>query len=195
MHGCIIRIDMYYSQLGQDKLVDDYLNGKTNGYFLDVGCCYWDYMSNTCFFDRERNWKGIGVDLMEKYADGWKVNRPNSIFHVGNAVEVDYQKLLDDNDAPMVIDYLTIDVDPPTTLSLEALRAVFKTNRKFNVITFETDYGGDVECNFTRQGTRDDSRKFLFWRGYELISEIYTRNNTYHVDDFWVHSSIIMDKK
>jgi hypothetical protein len=182
---------MYCSQLGQDKLVDDYLKEKRDGYFLDIGCCHWDYMSNTCFFEKVRNWKGIGVDLMEKYAVEWEQHRPNSILHLGNAVEVDYEKLLDDNNAPMVIDYLTIDVDPPITLSLEALYAVFKSNRKFNVITFETDYGGDVECNFTRPGTRDASREFLVARGYKLISEIYTRNDTYHVDDFWVHNSII----
>jgi hypothetical protein len=181
---------MYQSQLGQDKLVDDLLKQKTNGYFLDIGACYWDYMSNTCFFDRERNWKGIGVELLDEYADGWKQNRPNSIFHVGDAVQTDYQKLLDDNNAPMVIDYLSIDVDPPTTLSLESLYAVFKTNRKFNVITFETDYGGDVECNFSRPSTRDPSRKFLLDRGYKLIQEIYTHGGSYHVDDLWVHESI-----
>ena len=182
---------MYYSQLGQDKLIDDYLKGKRDGYFLDIGCCYWDYMSNTCFFEKERGWKGIGVDLMDKYADGWNINRPNSIFHVGNAVETDYQKLLDDNNAPMVIDYLSIDVDPPTTLSLESLYVVFKSDRKFNVITFENDYGGDVECNFTRPGTKDASRAFLTERGYVLTGEIYTRNGTYLVDDFWVHKSIL----
>lgn len=181
---------MFYSQLGQDRLVDELLNHKTNGYFLDIGGCYWDYMSNTCFFDKVRNWKGIGVELKAEYAEGWKQNRSNSIFHVGNAIETDYQKLLDDNNAPKVIDYLSIDVDPPTTLSLESLYAVFKTNRRFNVITFETDYGGDVECNFTRPSTRDHSRKFLLDRGYKLVQEIYTNNNTYHVDDLWVHESI-----
>jgi hypothetical protein len=185
---------MYTSQLSQDKLIDDLLKQKTNGYFLDIGACYWDYMSNTCFFDRERGWRGIGVDMMEKYAEGWKQNRPNSILQIGNAVEIDYQKLLNNNNAPMVIDYLSIDVDPPTTLSLEALYAVFKTDRKFNVITFETDYGGDVECNFTRQGTREDSRKFLLERGYKLIKEIYDIGKPwYHVDDLWVHESIYQD--
>lgn len=35
------------SQLGQDVLVDNLLFGKTNGFFLDIGACYPDYMSNS----------------------------------------------------------------------------------------------------------------------------------------------------
>lgn len=182
---------MHYSQLGQDDIVDRLLKQKTDGFFLDIGACYWDNMSNTCFFEKSRNWKGIGVEHDPRYALGWKQNRPNSIFHVGDATKVDYQKLLDDNNAPMVIDYLSIDVDPPTTLSLESLYEVFKTDRQFLVITFECDYGGDVECNFTRPGTRDESREFLKSKGYVLLKEVYDRGKTwYHVDDVWVHESI-----
>ena len=181
----------YYSQLGQDELVDKILNEKTNGFFLDIGGCYWDYMSNTCFFDKERNWKGIGVELDGKYEDGWKQNRPNSIFHIEDATKVDYQSLLDYNKAPKIIDYLSIDVDPPTTLSLEALYKIFETDYHFNIISFECDYGGDVECNFHRSGTKDESRKFLIDKGYVLLGEIYDRGKTwYHVDDLWVHESI-----
>jgi hypothetical protein len=181
----------YYSQLGQDEIVDKILKQKTNGFFLDIGACYWDYMSNTCFFDKERNWKGIGVDLESKYEDGWKQNRNNSILHIEDATKVDYQKLLDTNQAPKIIDYLSIDVDPPTTLSLEALYKIFETNYHFNIISFECDYGGDVECNFQRTGTKDDSRKFLQSRGYVMLCEIYDKGKPwYHVDDFWVHESI-----
>ena len=179
------------SQLGQDELVDQILKSKTNGFFLDIGACYPEYMSNTHFFEMERGWTGVGVDIEEKYQSLWKERRPKSFFHLEDATKVDYQKLLDSVNAPKVVDYLSIDVDPPTTLSLESLYKVFETDYSFNVITFECDYGGDVECNFQRKGTRDESRKFLMDRGYILVKEIYDRVKThYHVDDLWIHERI-----
>lgn len=182
---------MYTSQLGQDILIDKYLKQKINGYFLDIGASYAIQFSNSCFFERERKWKGVAVEHDIKYQDEWLIERPNSVFICGDATKCDYQRILDENNAPKIIDYLSIDVDPPTTLSLECLYEVFKTDYQFNTITFETDYGGDVECNFTRPSTRDDSREFLKQRDYILITEIYDRGKThYHVDDFWVHKSI-----
>jgi hypothetical protein len=181
----------YYSQLRQDAIVDTLLNKKYNGFFLDIGACYWGFMSNSCFFEKERNWSGIGVELNSKHKEGWEMYRKNSIFHTGDATKIDYQLLLDSNNAPKIIDYLSIDVDPPTTLSLESLYKIFESDYHFNVITFECDYGGDVECNFQRPGTRDESRKFLTSKGYVLLAEIYEHVKPwYHVDDLWVHESI-----
>ena len=182
---------MYTSQLGQDILIDKYLKAKTNGYFLDIGASYAVQFSNSCFFEKERNWTGIAVELESKYQNEWLSERPNSIFICEDATKCDYQKILDENNAPKIIDYLSVDVDP-STATLESLYAVFKTNYHFNLITFETDYGGDVECNFTRPSTRDPSREFLTNKGYVLITEIYDRVKTwFHVDDFWVHESIL----
>ena len=180
----------YYSQLGQDSIVDFTLKGKNNGFFLDVGASFWDRFSNTYFFEKYRNWRGIGVDLEPSYLDGWRSNRHNSVLYIDDATKIDYQHILDVNNAPNVVDYLSIDVDPPTTFSLDALYKIFQTNRIFNVITFECDYGGDVECNFTRKGTRDESREFLKSKGYILVQEIYDRGKPwYHVDDLWILKS------
>jgi len=179
------------SQLGQDKLVDTILNKKRKGFFLDIGACYYDHMSNSQFFEIERDWTGVAVELYEKYKADWAKFRKNSYFHCEDATKVDYQKLLDLNNAPKIIDYLSIDVDPPTTLSLEALYKIFETNYSFNVITFECDYGGDVECNFKRKGTRDESREFLRKKDFILVKEIYDIGKPhYHVDDLWVHKRL-----
>ncbi len=179
------------SQLNQDSKVDAILKGKTDGFFLDIGACYHDYMNNTEFFELHRNWRGVAVELLETYRSGWVEHRPNSYFHCEDATKVDYQKLLDSQNAPKIIDYLSIDTDPPTTLSLESLYKVFETDYSFNVISFECDYGGDVECDFQRPGTRDESREFLRSKGFVLVEEIYDFVKTwYHVDDLWVHERI-----
>ena len=52
----------YYSQYGQDKFIyENYFNGKTSGYFVDIGAADGIHLSNTKFFE-EIGWKGICVE-------------------------------------------------------------------------------------------------------------------------------------
>jgi FkbM family methyltransferase len=52
----------YYSQLGQDKFIDDFFNKKENGIFVDVGANDGITLSNTFFLEKERNWEGICIE-------------------------------------------------------------------------------------------------------------------------------------
>lgn len=52
----------YYSQLGQDKFIDDYLSHKENGVYVDIGAHNGESCSNTLFFERFRNWTGICIE-------------------------------------------------------------------------------------------------------------------------------------
>ena len=52
----------YYSQLGQDKFVDEYLQFKENGIFIEIGAHDGRSCSNTLFFEENRNWKGICIE-------------------------------------------------------------------------------------------------------------------------------------
>jgi len=71
----------YYSQDGcqQDAMVDKFFNKKENGYFVDIGCSHYSSGSNTYFFEKNRNWKGICVDIFDN-SESYKKNRPNSSF-------------------------------------------------------------------------------------------------------------------
>lgn len=50
------------SQLGQDRIVDEYLNGKRNGVFVDVGAYDGVTFSNTLMLERDRGWTGICIE-------------------------------------------------------------------------------------------------------------------------------------
>jgi FkbM family methyltransferase len=51
------------SQVGQDKWLDDNVfKGKENGVFIEVGAFDGVYGSNTYFFEKEKNWKGILIE-------------------------------------------------------------------------------------------------------------------------------------
>lgn len=52
----------YYSQLMQDKFVDEYLNQKEGGLFIEIGAHDGISCSNTLFFEEFRNWKGICIE-------------------------------------------------------------------------------------------------------------------------------------
>lgn len=185
----------YPSQLGQDEIVDAILQQKRDGFFVDIGASYHEMFSNTFFFEKERNWKGLAVELNPVYTDGWVEHRPNSIYCVGDATTLDYQQILDGYRFPSCIDFLSIDIDPPFA-SWITLQKVMDTSYTFNVIAFEVDAGGDIEYP-DRPVIRDPSRKLLQSRGYILIKEVYDRGKTwYHVDDIWVNQATYdkMDK-
>jgi FkbM family methyltransferase len=52
----------YYSQIGQDKFIDEYFESKENGIFVDIGAHDGKSCSNSLFFERFRNWSGICVE-------------------------------------------------------------------------------------------------------------------------------------
>ena len=172
------------SEYNQDIICDDFLNKKTDGFFVDIGGSFHEQWNNSFFFEKSRNYRGLAIDLNPEYEQGWIDNRPNTKFIVGDATTQDYQKILDDLNAPEVIDFLSIDIDPRHQ-SLAALYKIFSTSYKFSTIAFEVDAGHGGEGWID---VRDASREFLISKQYLLAGEIY--KGGYHVDDIWVHSSI-----
>lgn len=49
----------YYSQYGQDKKIDEILNGKEKGIFIDIGAHNGIAFSNSYFLEKERGWDGF----------------------------------------------------------------------------------------------------------------------------------------
>jgi len=61
----------FQSQIGQDKFVVDTLNNKRNGTFLDVGACFYKQISNTFYLEKNLDWRGIAIDIEDKYRTEW----------------------------------------------------------------------------------------------------------------------------
>lgn len=163
----------FYSQIDQDKWVCETLKYKTNGYWVDIGCGEPTYINNTYAFETQLGWKGISIDLDPGAIDRWKKSGRNVdllIHH--DALTLDYEKLFESNSFPNVIDYLSLDLEPPT-VTLEALYKLPFDKYKFRCITFETD-------DYRNFGTKLPSREFLISKGYTLV--VSGRQ-----DDFWIH--------
>lgn len=51
-----------YSGEGEDLILQKLFNGKTDGFFVDIGCYHPIVGSNTYVFHKKYNWTGINVD-------------------------------------------------------------------------------------------------------------------------------------
>jgi hypothetical protein len=173
------------SQIGQDKFVVDVLNNKRNGTFLDLGCNHCKNISNTFYLEKELDWSGLALDISDYYKNDWENHRPKSKFICTDATKLDFQKLLDENNMPKVIDYLSLDLEPPAA-TFEALIEVMKTDYTFLVITFETDY-------YRYKDSLIPSRELLKSKGYVLVNEetMLKYAGRTDQDDFYIHNSIL----
>lgn len=70
----------YYSQNGEDFILDQMFPGKTNGFFVEVGCIDGKRFSNTLHFEK-KGWKGICIEAHPDYIPLLQANRPNSIVY------------------------------------------------------------------------------------------------------------------
>lgn len=80
-------MDTYYSQHGEDFLVDKIFAGKTDGYYVEVGCLDGIEFSNTYYFEK-KGWKGACIEAHQDFIESLRKNRPSaSIIHcaVGEA--------------------------------------------------------------------------------------------------------------
>lgn len=53
---------MYHSQIGQDRFVDEYFNGKRDLTFVEFGALNGIDHSNTYFLEKERGWNGLCIE-------------------------------------------------------------------------------------------------------------------------------------
>jgi FkbM family methyltransferase len=65
----------YFSQIGQDRFIDNFFSGKENGFFVDIGASDGKYFSNTYFFEKFKNWKGICIEPLPTEFNKLNLNR------------------------------------------------------------------------------------------------------------------------
>jgi len=162
----------YYSQIGQDKWVCETLNFKKRGTWVDIGCDRPIAINNTYALETELDWSGLSVDINQKSIDEWEGKRSTAGLLCANALKIDYAQWFEDNNLPVVVDYLSLDLEPPT-LTLEVLYKIPFDKYKFKCITYETDA-------YRNLGTQEPSRAYLLSKGYVLVRGSQQ-------DDFWVY--------
>ncbi len=64
-----------YSQMGEDLILQNLLQNREKGFFIDVGAFHPIEISNTYFFYR-RGWRGINIDATPGVMKAFKIFRP-----------------------------------------------------------------------------------------------------------------------
>jgi len=172
------------SQISQDKFIAHFFNNQ-KGYFIDLGCG--DGISQPCgnntFLLESIGWDGIGVDFNQNY-----VNHFNSIRKTKavckDLTKVKLKQILDENNCPKVIDYLSFDVDDATEKAMEDFPI---NDYKFKFITFEHNlYLGSrsIYADLKEKG------KKLFESEYEILIENVKLAGHGPVEDWYIHKEL-----
>ena len=121
-------------------------------------------------------------ELAQSHAD----ERKNKVI-CGDALKIDYEKLLEVNFEGNVIDYLQLDIEPSNN-TFEALLMIPFDKYKFRVITYEHDHYVDMTRSF-----REKSRRYLRNMGYTLLFNDIAPNEECSFEDWWVREDLIDD--
>jgi len=69
----------YYSQYNQDRFINEqFIHNKQHGFFVDIGAHDGSTYSNTYFFEKELNWKGICFEPLDAPFQKLVATRPHS---------------------------------------------------------------------------------------------------------------------
>lgn len=176
----------------QDLFVLSLLNGKQFGTYLEIGSHHPIEVNNTYLLESMYKWKGVSFELDPYMSEMFRQKRRNPIIE-GDALAVDYEKIIQDNNFGDVIDYLSVDIEPPEG-TLKVLKMLPHSTVKFRVITFE-HCGG---CVPEGPRLREESRKFLYSLGYELVvpdagNEVNpgNPNSAISIEDWWYHPDLV----
>lgn len=171
------KITNNYSQIYQDMFVLTILNGKYNGTYLEIGYTDSFYNNNTALLETTFNWNGVSINKNQDANDKFNRERKNKSI-CNNALDIDYTKLLVDENFDQIIDYLQIDYESPE-ISFEILNKVIESDFKFNVITFRHNAYINDEIKY-------NLRDYLINQGYKLVVNDVSFNHANSIEDWYV---------
>jgi len=181
-----------YGQSKQDLFAIQWAKYKKNGYFLEIGSNHPITHNNTYLLEKKYNWKGLMIEYDKSFEQLYKLNRPNSIYRIQDATTVNYKEIMDNNNFPVHMDYLQIDLDVDNASTLNTLQLLDNTvfdKYKFASVTFEHDiYRGNYF------NTQEISRKIFANRGYVLAFpnvSTWWNNKMCDYEDWYIHPDLV----
>lgn len=175
----------------QDLFVQALLGNR--GYYVDIGAgdgAGLPCASNTYWLE-ELGWSGVLIEYDPQYTEEGRKLRPNSHFVCTNALTVDYKQLFRQCNAPKVIDYLSIDIEPT---SLAALARFPFDEYDFKVLTIEHDFYN------MPQGIVEKRNLGLFMnqrpKYYRLVEDVgLSYRTTYFLEDWFINLDYLREFK
>ena len=190
------------SQCLQDFFVFQLFQGR-KGFFLDLGAgnggqkhIEHSFMSNTYALEMEANWDGICIDFDNDWCKKAAPARKAKIVYA-DLMKEKINEVLDNLDCPLIVDYLSLDVDDATEKVLDELDF---NKRKFKVITFEhnlfqalstSDQEHSLEHKQEVLRFYDKSRKLFKSNGYTIVVGNVIQDGFGPFEDWYFESSFL----
>jgi hypothetical protein len=182
----------HYSQSAQDLFIVKMMQGKRDGFFLEIGANDAIFHNNTYLLEKEYNWKGLMIEYDSTCEESYKIHRQNSIYEINDARLVDYAEIFNKNNFPEKMDYLQIDLDVDNKSTLDTFLLLNNTifdKYKFATITLEHDiYSGNYF------DTQHITRQILKERGYVLVFpnvSVFWLGSYKPFEDWYVHPDLV----
>lgn len=172
--------DGSHSEAGQESFVIAMLEGKRGGYYLEIGSAYPTLNSNTYLLETSYGWKGVGIEIHPGLVSEYRKVRRNPCVEA-DATTFDYKEYFQSNNFPMQIDYLQLDIDPPTN-TLLALKALPLETYRFSTITFEHDYYNNPSILHIKREAQDILRS----HGYSQVADNVLSRCGDPFEDWWI---------
>jgi len=168
-----------------------YTIGGENGYYLEIGGSDGYTANNTYALEKFHNWKGVSIEINEKrHSKSW-ISRTNSIIW-DSALTVDYEQILRNNNIPLQIDYLQVDIEPASR-TFEALERVLDTNIKFKCCTFEHDSYAMKKDDIDYKVKADE---LMLSNGYKIaVENVLSRKNKKYYETWYVTNEINYEQR
>jgi hypothetical protein len=181
-------ISMTHMTTKQEEFIINILNGKKNGYYVELGAAHYSNGNNTYLLENEYDWTGVSFEIIDSMKEEFNANRKNPC--MGDALSFNYMDYFEKNNFPKQIDYLQLDIDAGydmagrpvgnSHLTLQGLIAMPLNTYRFSVITFEHD----SDMYWRNSKIRDVQREILDSFGYALVQRSYN-------EDWWVDPTVM----
>jgi hypothetical protein len=151
-----------YSQAGQDLYALQFNKNKLNGYFIDIGCQDPIFINNTYLLE-QHGWNGLSFDI-ENYHVSYQEQRKTKFIQC-DALQFNFKTCFEENNVPLNIDYLSLDIDTGT---YDCLIKLPFDSYTFNCITIEHDeYYCGSEIKFKIKNYLENNGYLLHKSGIE----------------------------
>ena len=192
-----IAITKHKGQFLQDFFVDTLLQ-KNNGFFVDIGCgtgdidlkkYHYSGLSNTYALEKYKDWTGLGIDRDKKYYEAASPFRNKII--CADLTKRNINEVLEENECPSKVDYLSVDVDDAQKIVLDDLDF---GKYSFDIITYEHNYSvSQGSENLLFSDHREYSRKKFSKLGYRILIGNVGHETGSYIED-WHVSQELYDK-
>lgn len=156
---------------------------KTDGYFVDLGCNEPISGNNSATLE-SMGWNGILVDYVESLVQKCNSIRKNKAIYA-NLINTSITDLLIQNNAPEIIDYLSMDLDYGA--ALPSIKSFDFNKFKIKCMTFEHD------AYLNGDDMKNESREFLESKGMKIVCKDVTIFGGKSFEDWYVNPQLVSE--